>query len=128
MAALKAVRLDRRALEKVLQSTEGPVAADLIRRCIRVESAAKRLCPVDSGRLRGSITHELVRQGRTLVGRVGTNVEYALAVHNGRRGFEARPGHVLRFRPTGSRVFIYRTRVGPARGQPFLRDALPAAG
>ena len=41
--------------------------------CLIVENEAKKLCPVDTGQLRSSITHEVVEKE----GRVGTNVEYA---------------------------------------------------
>lgn len=44
------------------------------------EGAAKRLCPVDTGRLRNSITHALVSRESV---EVGTNVEYAIYVHEG---------------------------------------------
>lgn len=44
------------------------------------EGAAKRLCPVDTGRLRNSITHAL--RGDDSVA-IGTNVEYAIYVHEG---------------------------------------------
>lgn len=44
------------------------------------EGAAKRLCPVDTGRLRNSITHAFV-DDHTIV--IGTNVEYAPYVHEG---------------------------------------------
>jgi len=47
--------------------------------CFMVERDAKILCPVDTGRLRSSITHEV--KGTT--GRVGSNVEYARAVELG---------------------------------------------
>jgi len=47
--------------------------------CLMVERDAKILCPVDTGRLRSSITHEI--EGTT--GRVGSNVEYARAVEMG---------------------------------------------
>ena len=47
--------------------------------CLMVERDAKKLCPVDTGRLRSSITHEI--QGTT--GRVGSNVEYSRAVELG---------------------------------------------
>ena len=42
------------------------------------EGAAKKLCPVDTGRLRNSITHAF-EDDHSIV--VGTNVEYALYVH-----------------------------------------------
>jgi len=47
--------------------------------CLMVERDAKILCPVDTGRLRSSITHEI----EGTIGRVGTNVEYARAVELG---------------------------------------------
>lgn len=47
--------------------------------CLLVVRDAKKLCPVDTGRLRSSITHEV--EGTT--GRVGSNVEYARAVEMG---------------------------------------------
>ena len=76
---------------------------DLDRRGTLVLNGAKRRAPVDTGRLRSSITKEWGRVGRTTVVRVGTNVEYARAVHDGYRG---------------------RARVRP---QPFLEDALQDA-
>ena len=47
--------------------------------CLLVVRDAKILCPVDTGRLRSSITHEI--EGTT--GRVGSNVEYCRAVELG---------------------------------------------
>jgi phage gpG-like protein len=47
--------------------------------CLLVENDAKRNCPVDTGRLRQSITHRI--EGST--GIVGTNVEYAPYVEYG---------------------------------------------
>jgi len=49
------------------------------RACLMVERDAKKLCPVDTGRLRASITHEI----DGLTGYVGSNVEYARAVELG---------------------------------------------
>jgi HK97 gp10 family phage protein len=94
------VVLDQAGLNKVLSSRDGPVGHDLIRRCQRVTNEAKRLCPVDTGNLRASITFEIQQQGSDLIGRVGTNVPYARYVHDGTKYMRARP---------------------------FLRDALPAA-
>ena len=88
------------ALARLLSSEEGPVARDLLKRTIRVEAAAKRLAPVDTGRLRSSITHSLERDGRGLVGFVGSNVSYAI------------------FQEFGTRY---------QRAQPYLRPALRAA-
>lgn len=79
------------ALERLLEGESGPVAKDLLRRTIRVESAAIRACPVDTGRLRSSITHDLERDARGLVGFVGTSVEYAIHLEFGTRFMAAQP-------------------------------------
>lgn len=55
--------------------------------CQMVENTAKENCPVDTGVLRGSITHE-VKDGQ---GTVGTNVEYAEYVEFGTSKMAAQP-------------------------------------
>lgn len=54
----------------------------------KAESYAKKLCPVDTGRLRNSITHQQYDE-RTEV--VGTNVEYAPYVELGTHRQKAQP-------------------------------------
>lgn len=85
------VELNNNAVWQTLQGDDGPVAADILRRTIRVESAAKRLCPVDTGRLRASITHGLARDDAGIFGWVGTDVEYAPYVELGTSRMAARP-------------------------------------
>lgn len=58
-------------------SENGPVGKDLLRRVIQGETGSKRLCPVDTGRLRASITHGLGSDSKGLFGRWGSDVEYA---------------------------------------------------
>lgn len=53
------------------------------------EGYAKRLCPVDTGRLRNSITHVLDSGGQAVY--VGTNVEYAPYVELGTSRQKAQP-------------------------------------
>lgn len=83
------IHFDNAALRAVLESAEGPVARDLIRRAIRVESQAKlnasgRPGPmVRTGRLRASITWALGRDQNGLFADVGSNVEYARYVEMG---------------------------------------------
>lgn len=84
-------RLDRQALLGLLEGEEGPVARDLLRRAIKVEASAKRICPVDTGRLRSSITHALTRDTQGLAADVGTNVEYAVFVELGTSRMPAKP-------------------------------------
>lgn len=47
------------------------------------EGYAKRLCPVDTGRLRNSITHSVEIDDGSGVAYIGTNVEYAPYVEMG---------------------------------------------
>jgi HK97 gp10 family phage protein len=55
--------------------------------CVLIQDDAKRECPVDTGRLQGSITYEV----NGTEGAVGTNVEYAPYVHDGTSKMSARP-------------------------------------
>lgn len=82
---------DEAALAELLASESGPTGAALARSAISVEGAAKRLCPVDTGRLRSSIHHELGQDSRGLVARIGTDVEYAAHVEFGTRHNRAQP-------------------------------------
>lgn len=68
---------------------------------LNAESYAKLLCPVDTGNLRDSISHE----GHELTEYIGTNVEYASYVELGARGRPAQPylqpavkGHLEEYR------------------------------
>lgn len=91
MTGIGTVRFDQGAIDSLLNGPDGPVGRDLLKRAIRVESAAKRACPVDTGRLRSSITHAVEQDGRGLVAIVGTNVEYALPVELGTFRMRAQP-------------------------------------
>lgn len=53
------------------------------------ESNAKGYCPVDTGRLRNSITNEAYQDEQAVV--IGTNVEYAAYVELGTSKMAARP-------------------------------------
>lgn len=77
------VQIDQGALDELFSSPSGEVAKDLQRRALQVDRAAKRLCPVDTGRLRSSITNELGTDADGLVAVVGTDVEYAPHVELG---------------------------------------------
>lgn len=107
---------DQGALDALLRSTEGPVAADLLRRAIQVEGTAKRITSgpgtgreytrhgiahtasapgepfaTDTGRLRASITHALEVDALGLVAKVGTDVIYGLYLELGSSRMSARP-------------------------------------
>ena len=85
------VEINGAALAELFESPSGEVARDLQRRALQVDRAAKRNCPVDTGRLRSSITNEVGQDGEGLVAVIGTNVEYAPYVELGTSKMAAQP-------------------------------------
>lgn len=85
------VVLDQAAIARLLDSPSGPVAKMLMRLGQKAEGIAKRLCPVDTNRLRSSITHRLAMFGTDLGVEIGTTVYYAKFVEFGTRFMGARP-------------------------------------
>lgn len=79
------------ALKALLEGPDGAVAKDLAKRAIRVERMAKRLAPVDTGRLRASIAWQIERHHGRLSAVVGTNVEYAIYQEFGTSRMAAHP-------------------------------------
>lgn len=90
---------------------------------LRIEASAKRRVPVDSGRLRSSISNEVERRGESqIVLFVGSNVEYSETVEYGRGAISASGDGVLHFTIEGEEIFV--KSVGPADARPFLRPAI----
>lgn len=81
--------------DKVIEALGTAIARGLEAVGIEAESDAAAICPVDTGRLRNSITHTIDGDGKSVI--IGTNIEYAINVHEGVHG---------------------------RKGQPFLRDAI----
>lgn len=81
------LNLDR-LLSKFDNLQDIDLTAPLTQACLLVENEAKRKCPVDTGQLRQSITHNVEDN----VGTIGTNVEYAPYVEYG-TGIHARDGN-----------------------------------
>lgn len=126
MAPRIKVVVDRAAMQSL-------AGQEVFKRAKRVESQAKRLCPVDTGRLRSSISTELEPRGRVIVATVGTNVKYAELIHEGTgiygpRGTPITPkrGRFLVFTPKGSSDVVFARSVSGVRPVPFLRNALVA--
>lgn len=134
--------MDAARVRAVLTAPGGGVTKDLMRRGYRVHAGAVRRCPVDHGRLRSSLTVAMVTLNGHPVARVGTNVAYAMWVHNGTGIYGPRKtpivpknGKFLVFTPRKSNGAFVRTRdrrvvfarsVKGMKGVPFLRDALLA--
>ncbi len=84
MTQLSIVVTGVKELERILRKKANKVKdaqfKALLKSAIIVEADAKKNVPVDTGRLRASITHEVKRN---LVAKVGTNVEYGPFVEFG---------------------------------------------
>lgn len=140
-------RINDTALRALLTGPNGPVWRDIQLRSNRVKNAARRLCPVDEGRLRASIDVEMRMSRVGPVGRIGTNVEYAIWVHEGTGIYAGRglirpkkAGGVLawpiknssgrgrrRYKGGKTAGFAFAKYTKGMRGNPFLLKALPYA-
>lgn len=81
------IRADNR--REVAEAIDKAVAAALEEMGLACEGYAKLACPVDTGRLRSSITHMTKPSDDAVY--VGTNVEYGPCVELGTVHMEARP-------------------------------------
>ena len=128
------------ALQRLLHSEQGPVAADLARRAINVESQAKLNATgqnggprVRTGRLRASIRHELGVDSRGLFARIGSNVEYARYVEEGTEPHRIVAGAVTgqskkkALHWKGARHPVLAVNHPGNRAYPYLSPALVAA-
>jgi HK97 gp10 family phage protein len=128
----------RSALNAMLMSQNGAVAKDLFRRGKNVEAKAKKNLArhprrIDTGTLRSSISTQLLSLGGKPAVRVGTNVYYALFVHDGTGIYGP---HGMPIVPRTAKVLMWRTKGGKkifalkVKGMepnPFLKDAVNAA-
>lgn len=89
--ALTRVVVNRAAMHQLLESPASPVAKFILGKTLKVERRAKHLCPVDTGRLRSSITHGMASDARGIYGWVGTDVEYGKYVEMGTSRMAAQP-------------------------------------
>lgn len=76
---------------RLLRLTGGPTGKYLAKLAVQVETGAKQRCPVDTGRLRSSISWRLEQEQGGLAAYVGTVTEYAPFVELGTRFMSARP-------------------------------------
>lgn len=86
-AGLVEIRQDNR--EAIANAIDRALVAALEEVGLVAEGYAKRACPVDTGRLRNSITHIVDEGTRHVI--IGTNVEYAPYVELGTRRQKKQP-------------------------------------
>ena len=87
ISGLVEVRADNR--EAIANAIDRALVAALEKVGLVAEGYAKRACPVDTGRLRNSITHIVDEDGKCAI--IGTNVEYAPYVELGTRHQKPQP-------------------------------------
>lgn len=88
-----------------------------------IETDAKRNCPVDNGRLRGSITTNITGP---MSGECGTNVEYAEDVEYGTRPHTIRPKdkQALHWKEGNTDVFAKEVHHPGTKAKPFFEPAV----
>lgn len=92
--------LDPAAVKALLTSPQGGVIKDLIRRGTNVQNAAKKHLEtyprrVNTGLLRSSIKVQIITVGGNPAVSVGTNIRYAVWVHDG-TGIYGPAGHLIK--------------------------------
>lgn len=85
------IRIDgeEAVLDRINSLQENNITDAIKEACLLVERDAKINCPVDDGQLRQSIKAEMIDDTS---GKVGSNVEYAIYVHQG-TGIYAKDGN-----------------------------------
>ena len=115
------VQLDVRGLEEVQAEMErvardlagGPMVDAMQQAALLVQRDAKINAPVDTGRLRASITPEVRPHGNTVRGVVGSNVKYAPYVELGTRPHWPPPGALQPWaRRHGISEYLVRRAIG----------------
>ncbi|MDQ0376495.1 hypothetical protein [Amycolatopsis thermophila] len=123
MARVRRITINQAGLRQLGTNPSTTTYRQMRRIGVAVHSTAVQLAPVDTGRLRqsGDVT---MRPGfPRMAVRIGFYARHAFWAHQGRRGFEAKPGKVLAWRKRGGPM-VFRKRVGPAKGRPFLTRAV----
>jgi len=81
---IRGLKETQREMERIVRDLRGEPYLNAMRRAtLLVQRSAKQKAPVDTGRLRASITPEVRAQGNLVTGVVGSDVKYAAFVELG---------------------------------------------
>jgi phage gpG-like protein len=78
------VQIAEAEVHRLLLGPTGLATKYVMRKTDQILNRARLYCPVDTGNLRASLTTAIRTQGNTVTGLVGSDVEYALPLHQGR--------------------------------------------
>lgn len=144
MADLVSLRLDNAAIQRLMESPQGPVIRHAMIKGDEVKRGARRRVgvsdpsqrstrPGGSQHLRDTINKRLVQDGQgaaVYVGDLDDSVPHARFHHDGTRPHVIRPvrAKMLRFTVGGRVVFAMQVSHPGTRPNPYLVDAARAAG
>lgn len=103
------VNINQRAVAAAMTGPNGPVVAMVERVSRRVLNEARRRAPVDEGRLRASLQATVNVRGQLVVGRIGTDVDYAAYVMFGTGLYGPRKALIY---PVSAKVMTWIPRTG----------------
>jgi hypothetical protein len=128
--AFSRVTLNMPAINHLIAGGSGPVVPQMLALTARVATAARGRVRGKSGSLGGSIQTEVVIRGLIVIGRVFSNLPYAIYVHEG-TGIYAGRGMItpkrakfLVFVPTGASTPVFAKQTKGQPPNPFLFYAL----
>lgn len=115
----------RAEVDRVVRDLHGEPFRQAMRQAtLIVEAGAKRYAPVDTGRLRASITSEVRLENNAVLGVVGSNVVYAPYMELGTGTYVGRP----RYFPPPAALETWAKRHGFASGYMVARAIYKAGG
>jgi len=120
---IRGLKETQRNMERIARDLRGEPYLNAMRRAtLMVQRSAKLKAPVDTGRLRASITPEVRMQGNLVTGVVGSNVKYAGYVELGTKAHFVPAKYIGRW---ASRHGLDDTGLFVSgRAQPYLEPAL----
>ena len=117
-------------MDQLLRSPQGAVGKDLRKRGLRVQAGAKAQVGVRTGALRASIHMRHANDTRGQYVKIGSNLSYARAHHDGASPHIIKPNRkqVLRFATKGQIIFAHVVKHPGTKPNRYLTDNLRLAG
>jgi hypothetical protein len=125
------VELHRHNIAALLTGPAGPVVRRMATYGRRTVNDAKRTAPVDKGTYRASLQYVIEVRGNAVILRVGSDLHYARYIAEGTGIYgpkhrPIRPVHrkFLKFKPKGSKRYVFARQVKGSPPNPHLAEAL----